>query len=145
MKVHFNIILPSLFAYAFQMILRYYLQGVVCWYICDFLYTCCMSQLSRPCGFNRGFPLAHNSISPPVLCSQLFCHTKRSRYNLMAVPCISHLAARYCRPEFNCRPVNVGFVVDKWHSDKCVSRCLSFPICIVAPVHCTHLCISNTI
>jgi len=145
MKLHFNIIRPSLFACAFQVILRYSLQGVVCWYICDFLYTCCTSQLSRPSGFNRGFPLAHNSVSPPVPCSQLFCQTKRSGYKLMAVPCISHLAAYYSRPEFICRPVIVGFVVDKWHSEKCVSKCLSFPIFIVAPVHCTHLCISNMI
>ena len=30
----------------------------------------------------------------------------------------------------------------KWHSDKCVSKCLSFPMFIVPPVHYTHLCIS---
>jgi len=51
MKVHFNIILPSLFAYAFQVILTYSVQSVVYWYICDFLYACCMSQLSHPYGF----------------------------------------------------------------------------------------------
>jgi len=33
----------------------------------------------------------------------------------------------------------------KWHSDKCVSKCLNFPIFIVPPVHYTDLCISNAI
>jgi len=33
----------------------------------------------------------------------------------------------------------------KWHSDKCVSKCLRFPIFIVPPMHYTNLCISNAI
>ena len=116
MKVHFNIILTSLFAHAFQMILRYFVQVVGYSYICDFHYACCMSQLSRPYRFNHGFPLVHNSVSPPAPCSQLFCRTKRSNYKLVAMPChvsVTQLAPCYFRPEFNCGPVSVGFVVDK--------------------------------